>query len=57
MVKGKDNLEIIMIKIDINLDTDQTVEIGKCHIEVAFSMEKTIEEGHSKIKTAEVTLG
>ena len=42
--KIEDNLEIIMIKIDIKIDTDQTVKIEECHIEVELSMDKTIEE-------------
>ena len=46
-----------MIKINIKIDTDQTVGIGKCHIEVELGMDKTIEEGHSMIKITEVTLG
>ena len=54
--KGEDKLEIIMIKIDIKIDTDQTVEIGECHIEVESGLDKTIEEGHSMIKITEVTL-
>ena len=39
-----------MIKIDIKIDTDQTVEIVECHIEVEFSMDKIIEEECSLIK-------
>ena len=35
-----------MIKIDIKIATDPTVEIGKCHIEVELSMHEIIEEGH-----------
>ena len=54
--KGEDKLEIIMIKIDIKIDTNQTVEIGKYHIEVEASMDKTIEEGHTMIKIIKVTL-
>ena len=46
-----------MIKIDIKIDIDQTVEIGECHIEVELSMDKTKEDGHSMIKIIEVTLG
>ena len=49
--------KIIMIKIDIKIGIDQTVEIGECHIEVELSMDKTIEEGHSMIKIIEVILG
>ena len=36
-----------MIKANIKIDTDQIVEIGKCHLEVELSMEKIIEEGHN----------
>ena len=46
-----------MIKTDIKIDTDQTVEIGESHTEVEFSMDKIIEEGHSMIRITEVTLG
>ena len=46
-----------MIKIDIKIDTDQAVEISRCHIEVELSMDKTIGEGHSLIKIIEVILG
>ena len=46
-----------MIKINMKIDTDQTVEIGECHIEVEPSMDKTIEEGCTMIKITEVTLG
>ena len=46
-----------MIMIDIKICIDQTDEMGKCHIEVELSMDKTIEEGHSIIKIIEVTLG
>ena len=55
--KGEDKEEIIMIKINIKIDTDQTVEIGECHIEVELSTYRIIEEGHSMIKIAEVILG
>ena len=54
-VKGEDSLEIIMIKIDIQIDTDQTVEIGECHIEVQLSMDKTMEEGCIMIRIGELT--
>ena len=46
-----------MIKIDIKIDTDQTVEIGECHTEVELSMDKIIEKSCSMIRTTEVTLG
>ena len=46
-----------MIKIDIKIDTDQTVEIGECHIEGELSMNKTIEEGHTIIRITKVKLG
>ena len=45
-----------MMKVDIKIDTDQTVEIGECHIEKELCMDKTIEEGHSMIKITEVIL-
>ena len=45
-----------MIKIDIKIGIDQTVEI-ECHIEVELSMDKTIEESNSMIKIMEMTLG
>ena len=56
-VKGEDNLEIIMIKIDIKIHTVQTVEIGECHRETKLSIDRTIEEGCSTVKIIEVTLG
>ena len=43
-----------MIKIDIKINTDQTVEIAECHKEVELSMDKTTEEGGSTIKVTEV---
>ena len=46
-----------MIKINIKIGIDQTVEIGECHMEVELNMDKTREEGHSMIKINEVTLG
>ena len=46
-----------MIKIDIKIDTDQTVGLEECHIEVELSMDKTIEEVCSMIKIIGVTLG
>ena len=46
-----------MIMIDIKIDTDQTVKIGECHIEVKLSMDEIIEEGHSIIKIIEEILG
>ena len=46
-----------MIKIDIKIDTDQTVEIRECHIEVDLSMDKTIEECCSMIKIIVVIFG
>ena len=46
-----------MIKVNIKIDTDQTVEIGECHIEVELSMDRIIEEGCNMIKITEVTLG
>ena len=33
-----------MFKIDITIGIDQTVAIGKCHIEVELSMDKIVEE-------------
>ena len=42
-----------MIKVDIKIGIDQTVELGECHIEVELSMDKTIEEGHNMIKIIE----
>ena len=55
-VRGKDKLEIIMIKIDIKIGIDQIAEIGECHIGAEVSVDKTIEEGHSMIKIIELTL-
>ena len=52
--KGEDKLDIIIIKIDINVGIDQTVLIGECHIEVEVSMDKITEEGCSMIKIIEV---
>ena len=46
-----------MFKIDIKIDTDQTVEIEECHIAIEPSADTTIEEGHSMIRITEVTLG
>ena len=34
-----------MTKINIKRDTDQTVEIGECHIEVRLSTDQITEEG------------
>ena len=45
-----------MIKVNIKIDTDQTVEIGECHIEVELSMDRIIEEGHNIITIIEVML-
>ena len=56
-MKGEDKLEIILIKINIKIGIDLTVEIGECHIKVMLSMDKTIEEGHTIIQIKEVTLG
>ena len=55
--KGEDKPENIMMKIEIKIGIDQTVEIGECHVEVDLSMDIPIEEGHSMIKIIEVTLG
>ena len=44
-----------MIKIDIKIGTDQTVEIAECHREVELSMDKAIEESHNMIKITEVS--
>ena len=46
-----------MIKTDIKIDTNQTVETEECHTEVELSMYKTLEEGCSMIKIIEVILG
>ena len=56
MAKGEDKWDIIMIKVNIKIDTDQTVEIGECHIEVELSMYSIIEEGHNIITIIEVML-
>ena len=50
--KGEDKVEIIMTKMDIKLDTDQTVEIDTLdfHIEVDLSTDKIIEKGLSMFK-------
>ena len=55
-VKEEDKLDI-MLKIDIKIGTDQTVEIGACHIEVELNIDKTIKECHSMINITEMTLG
>ena len=39
-----------MIKINIKIGIDQTVQIGECHVEVELSMDKILEEGHNMIK-------
>ena len=51
----KNKLGLIIIKMDIKIDTDQIVEIGECYIVVKPSMEKYIEKGCSMIKIIEVT--
>ena len=43
-----------MIKVNIKIDTDQTVGIGECHIEVELSMNRIIEEGDNIITIIEV---
>ena len=45
-----------MIKVNIKMDTDQTVGIGECHIEVEISMDRIIEEGNNIITIIEVML-
>ena len=46
-----------MIKANINIDTDQIVEIRECHLEVELSTDGITEEGHNMIKIIEMTLG
>ena len=46
-----------MIKVNIKIDTDQTVEIGECHIEVELSMDIIIEEYYNMITIIKDTLG
>ena len=46
-----------MIKAYIKIDTDQIMEIGECHLEVEFSTDRVIEEGHNMLTIIEVTLG
>ena len=41
---------------NIKIDTDLTVEIGECHIEVELSTDRIMEEGHKMITIIEVTL-
>ena len=52
-----DKQEIIMIKVNISIDTDQIVEIDECHLGVEFSMDRIIEEGHNMLTFIEMTLG
>ena len=54
-----DKVEIVMTKVDIKVDTDQTVEIDIVdhHIEVDLNMDKIIEKGISVSKITEETLG
>ena len=42
-----------MIKANIKVDTDQIVEIGECYLEVEFSTDRIIEEGHNMITLIE----
>ena len=46
-----------MIKVNIKIDTDQTMEIGECHTEVELSTDRIIEEGCNIITIIEVNLG
>ena len=46
-----------MIKVKIKIDSDQTVEIGECHVEVDLSMNRIIGEGCNMITIIKVTLG
>ena len=39
------------------MDTDQKVEIRKCHLEVEVSMDRIIEEGHNMLIIIEMFLG
>ena len=45
-----------MMKVNIKIDTDLTVGIGECRIEVEISMDRIIEEGHNIITIIEVML-
>ena len=38
------------------MDTDQTMEIGECHIEVELSIDRIMNEGYTMIKITEMTL-
>ena len=55
--KGEDKQEIIMIKANINIDTDQIVEIGECYLKVELQANRIIKEGHNMLTVIEVTLG
>ena len=44
-----------MIKVNIKIDTDQTVEIKEYHIELELSIDRIIGEGHSMITIIDVT--
>ena len=57
--KGEDKVEIIMTKVDIKVDINQTMEIDTvdCHIEVDLSTDKFIEKGLSMFKIMEEILG
>ena len=55
--KGEDKQGIIMINVNIKIDTDEIVVIGECYLEVELSMHRIIEEGHNMITIIEVMLG
>ena len=42
-----------MIKANINIDPDQAVDIGECHIKVELSTDRIIEEGDNMITIIE----
>ena len=46
-----------MIKVSTRIDTDLTVVIEECYLEVELGMNRIIEEGHSMLIVIEMTLG
>ena len=46
-----------MIKANIKIDTDNTVEIEECYTVVELSIDRIIEEGSNMITVIEMTLG
>ena len=58
-IKGKreDRQRITMIKVSTRIDTDLTVVIEECHLEVELCMGRIIEGDHNMLIIIEVTLG